>query len=325
MCTAAAFQSQDFYFGRNLDLEYSYHEVVTITPRNYPFRFRNAETISHHYAMIGMAYIMEDYPLYYEATNDAGLSMAGLNFPGNADYKSFEEGKDNITSFEFIPWILCQCATIAQAREKLSRLNLISLPFSQELPPSPLHWIISGKDGSITVESVKDGLKVYDNPVGILTNNPTFDYHMTNLSNYMALSTEPPANNFCESLPLTPYSRGMGAMGLPGDLSSASRFVKAAFTKLNSRCGSSEAESVSQFFHILKSVEQQRGCVHMGEGKYEITIYSSCCNVDKGIYYYNTYDNSQITAVDMQREDLDSSELIAYPVLKEQNILVQNQ
>lgn len=325
MCTAAAFQSQDFYFGRNLDLEYSYHEEVTITPRNYPFRFRNAETISHHYAMIGMAYILEDYPLYYEATNDAGLSMAGLNFPGNADYKSFEEGKDNIASFEFIPWILCQCATIAQAREKLSRLNLISLPFSQELPPSPLHWIISGKDGSITVESVKEGLKVYDNPVGILTNNPTFDYHMTNLSNYMALSTEPPANNFCDSLALTPYSRGMGAMGLPGDLSSASRFVKAAFTKLNSRCGSSEAESVSQFFHILKSVEQQRGCVHMGEGKYEITIYSSCCNTDKGIYYYNTYDNSQITAVDMRRENLDGSELIAYPVLKEQNIFMQNQ
>ncbi len=116
----------------------------------------------------------------------------------------------------------------------------------------------------------------------------------------------------------------MGAMGLPGDLSSASRFVKAAFTKLNSRCGSSEAESVSQFFHILKSVEQQRGCVHMGEGKYEITIYSSCCNADKGIYYYNTYDNSQITAVDMRRENLEGSELIAYPVLKEQNILMQN-
>lgn len=324
MCTAVAFQSRDFYFGRNLDLEYSYHEEVTITPRNYPFRFRNAETISHHYAMIGMAYNLEDYPLYYEATNDAGLSMAGLNFPGNADYKPFEEGKDNITSFEFIPWILCQCATIAQAREKLSRLNLISLPFNQNLPTSPLHWIISGRDGSITVESVKEGLKVYDNPVGILTNNPTFDYHMTNLSNYMALSTEPPANHFCGSLPLAPYSRGMGAMGLPGDLSSASRFVKAAFTKLNSRCGSSEAESVSQFFHILKSVEQQRGCVHMGGEKYEITIYSSCCNADKGIYYYTTYDNGQISAVDMQREDLDGSGLIAYPVLKDLKIFMQN-
>lgn len=324
MCTAAAFQSQDLYFGRNLDLEYSYHEEVTVTPRNYPFRFRNAETISHHYAMIGMAYIREDYPLYYEATNEAGLSMAGLNFPGNADYKPFTEGKDNIASFEFIPWILCQCATIAEAREKLSGLNLTALSFHQELPAASLHWIISGRDGSITVESVKEGLKIYDNPVGILTNNPTFDYHMTNLNNYMALSVNPPENHFGEKLSFVPYSRGMGAMGLPGDLSSASRFVKAAFTLQNSRCGSSEAESVSQFFHILKSVEQQRGCVYMGEGKYEITIYSCCCNADKGIYYYTTYDNSRISAVDMRRENLDADGLIAYPVLKEQDILMQN-
>lgn len=324
MCTAAAYQNQDFYFGRNLDLEHSYHEDVTITPRNYPFRFRNAETLSSHYAMIGMACITDNYPLYYEATNEAGLSMAGLNFPGNADYKPFQEGMDNIATFEFIPWILGQCSTIPQVKEKLSRLNLVSLAFSDTLPPSPLHWMISGRDGSVTVESVKEGLKVYDNPIGLLTNNPPFDYHMTNLSNYMALSANPPANNFCRGLTLTPYCKGMGAMGLPGDLSSASRFVKAAFTLLNSRCGTSEAENVSQFFHILKSVEQQRGCVDLGDGQYEVTIYSCCCNADKGIYYYTTYDNSQITAVDMRKEDLESSLLISYPVLWEQNILWQN-
>lgn len=324
MCTAIAFQSKDFYFGRNLDLEYSYHEEVTVTPRNYPFRFRNGGTLTHHYALIGMAYVVEDYPLYYEATNDKGLSMAGLNFPGNADYKPFAEGKDNIATFEFIPWILCQCATAAEARHKLSRINLVSDPFSPELPPASLHWIISGRDGSITVESVRDGLKIYDNPAGVLTNNPTFDYHMTNLNNYMALSVEPPANLFSHRLDLAPYSRGMGAMGLPGDLSSASRFIKAAFTLQNSRCGDSEAEIVSQFFHVLKSVEQQRGCVHMGEGKYEITIYSSCCNADRGIYYYTTYDNSRITAVDMQKENLEGNGLIAYPLLREQDILRQN-
>lgn len=324
MCTAAAFQSRDFYFGRNLDLDYSYHEEITVTPRNYPFRFRNAETLSRHYAMIGMAYVVESYPLYYEATNEAGLSMAGLNFPGNADYKPLAEGKDNISPFEFIPWILGQCATVAQAREKLADLNLVSVPFHQELPLSPLHWIISGREGNVTVESVKDGLKIYDNPVGILTNNPTFDYHMTNLGNYMALSTDPPKNNFCDRLSLTPCSLGMGAVGLPGDLSSASRFVKAAFTLLNSRCGESEAESVSQFFHILRSVEQPRGCVVTADGQYETTVYSCCCNADRGIYYYTTYDNSQISAVDMHRENLDGDKVIAYPVLKKQNILMQN-
>ena len=174
------------------------------------------------------------------------------------------------------------------------------------------------------MESVREGIRIYDNPVGILTNNPPFDYQMTNLANYMSLSTEPPENHFSDRLSLTPYSRGMGMLGMPGDLSSASRFVRAAFTKLHSVSGTSESESISQFFHILGSVAQQRGCVHMGEGKYEITIYTSCCNTDRGIYYYTTYENSQITGVDMYRENLEGQTLSRYPLVTGQRIHMQN-
>lgn len=106
----------------------------------------------------------------------------------------------------------------------------------------------------------------------------------------------------------------MGALGLPGDLSSASRFARVAYTKLNSVSGDGEEESVSQFFHILGSVDQQRGCCKVAEGKYEITIYTSCCNATKGIYYYTTYDNHGINAVDMKREKLDGRELVRYPL-----------
>ncbi len=325
MCTAIAFHNKDFYFGRNLDLEYSYHEEITVTPRNYPFRFRNAKEISSHYAMIGMAYIQDDYPLYYDAVNEAGIGMAGLNFPGYADFKPYTEGKDNIAPFEFIPWILSQCSTMEQVREKLSVINLLNLPYNDQLPLTPLHWIISGREESITVESVKEGLMVYDNPVGVLTNSPQFPYHMTNLSNYMSLSVDSPANRFSEKITLEPYSRGMGAMGLPGDLSSASRFVKASFTKLNSCCEPTEDANISQFFHILGSVDQQRGCVRMPDGRYEITIYSSCCNADKGIYYYTSYENNRISAVDMNREDLDGRKLTAYPMLLKQSIKLQNE
>ncbi len=324
MCTAVTYKTKNHYFGRNLDLEYSYHETVTITPRNYEFSFRKAGKLKTHYAMIGMAYVMDDYPLYYDATNEKGLSMAGLNFPGNADYKQEAEGFDNIATFEFIPWILCQCATVNETKEMLSHINIVNTNYSDEMPAATLHWIISDRDSSITVESVKEGLKVYDNEIGILTNNPTFDYQMFNLNNYISLSIEPPVNNFAKNLELNTYSRGMGAMGLPGDLSSASRFVKAAFTKLNSLSGDSESESISQFFHILGSVEQQRGCVHMGEGKYEFTIYSSCCNTDKGIYYYTTYENSQITSVDMHKENLDGSVLVSYELIEGQQIREQN-
>ena len=324
MCTAITYYTEDHYFGRNLDLEYSYRETVTVTPRNYPFKFRKAGEKKNHYAIIGMAYVFENYPLYYDAMNEEGLGVAGLNFPGNAEYNKEVAGKDNIGSFEFIPWILSQCATVSQAKTLLKRINLAQIDFSESLKASPLHWIIADKTSAITVECVKEGLKVYDNPIGVLTNNPTFDYHMTNLANYMNLSVEQAQNNFSKTLKLTPYSRGMGAMGLPGDLSSASRFVKAAFTKTNSLSGKTEAESISQFFHILGAVEQQRGCVHMGNGAYEITIYSSCCNLDKGIYYYKTYENSQITGIDMHKENLDGDALVNFVLLKGQHINMQN-
>ena len=175
-----------------------------------------------------------------------------------------------------------------------------------------------------TVECMADGLHIYENKVGVLTNNPPFETQMFLLNNYMNLSPKQPENNWSEELPLHTYSRGMGALGLPGDLSSASRFARVAYTKQNSVSGDSEQESVSQFFHILGSVDQQRGCCEVAEGKYEITIYTSCCNASRGIYYYTTYGNHQITAVDMHREDLDGSELIRYPLLEQGDVRWQN-
>ncbi len=323
MCTAATYKTKDHYFGRNLDYEFSYSETVTVTPRSFPLKFRRRGTIERHFAMIGMAFVQENYPLYYDATNEHGLSMAGLNFPGNADYKPEAKGLDNVTPFEFIPWILCQCKTVAEARVLLAKMSLLNEDFSPSLKLSPLHWMISDRDESIVVESVKDGLKVYDNPVGVMTNNPTFDFHMLNLANYMGLTREEPVSRFAEGFEIKPYSRGMGAVGLPGDLSSASRFIKAAFTRLNSMSGETEGESVSQFFHILASVAQQKGCCRVEHG-FEYTIYSSCCNTDRGIYYYTTYENSRITGVDMHRENLDGSELVSYPVIEGQDILMQN-
>ena len=324
MCTAATYHTNDHYFGRTLDYEVSYGEEAVITPRNYPFQFRHMGSLPQHYAIIGMATVAGDYPLYYDATNEKGLSMAGLNFPGNADYKPLAEQRDNVATFELIPWLLGQCATVAEAKVYLARMNLANTPFSPQFPVSPLHWILADRECAITIESVREGIRIYDNPVGILTNNPPFDYQMTNLTNYMSLSAEPPENHFSDQLDLTPYSRGMGMLGMPGDLSSASRFVRAAFTKLHSISGASESESISQFFHILGAVAQQRGCVNMGQGKYEITIYTSCCNTDRGIYYYTTYENSQITGVDMHRENLEGQALVRYPLITGQQINMQN-
>ena len=116
----------------------------------------------------------------------------------------------------------------------------------------------------------------------------------------------------------------MGAIGLPGDLSSSSRFVRAAFTRLNAKSEDGEMASVSQFFHILTAVEQTRGCCELENGKFEITLYSSCCNADKGIYYYTTYENRQITAVSLFEEDLDARGLVCFPLIQTQSVRYLN-
>lgn len=323
MCTAITYKTKYSYFGRNLDIECSYNECVTITPRNFAFKFRMKDTIKSHYAIIGMATVIDNYPLYFDATNEFGLSMAGLNFPDNAVYFKADNDKDNITPFEFIPWILSQCKNLDDARALLDRINLCNINFSDKLPLSPLHWIIADKERAITVESVSSGLKIYENEVGVLTNNPTFDYHMTHLCEYMNVSPNEPQNSF-GNVDLIPYSRGMGGIGLPGDLSSASRFVRAAFMKLNSICNTDENSSISQFFHILSSVAQPRGAARITDDEYEITRYTSCVNINRGIYYYTTYENKCISAVDMHRCNLEGDKLYTYPLIEAQKIIWQN-
>ena len=317
MCTASNYITDNHYFGRNFDYEISYNERVTVTPRNYELKFRKIDDIKTHYAMIGIAAGIDEYPLYYDACNEKGLAIAGLNFAGNAVYREFEEDMINITPFELIPYLLGTCSSVSEAREALGKINLVNINFADELPLSPLHWMISDEVEAIVVEPLAEGLKVYDNPVGVLTNNPPFDKQLFYLNNYRGLSNKNPENTF--GVDLEEYSRGMGAIGLPGDLSSASRFAKVAFTRANSYSDNDEASSVGQFFHILGSVEQQNGCTFIDDPDlYEYTIYTSCYNTNRAILYYRTYHNSQITAVDLNRENLDSSDLINYMLINEE-------
>jgi choloylglycine hydrolase len=323
MCTAITYKTKDAYFGRTLDIECSYGEEVIFTPRNFLLDFRHTGAQKSHYAIIGMGTVRDGYPLYYDAANEHGLGMAGLNFPTNACYFPLQEGKENLSPFELIPWLLGRCKTVKEARKILLNFNLCNTPFSTDLPLSPLHWMIADKDESIVVESTADGLHIYENPVGVLTNNPPFSYHLLHLSDYMMLTSEPPEEHFGKDF-LTPYSRGMGAMGLPGDFSSASRFVRAAFVRENAVADGDEASSVSQFFHILGSVEHVRGCVRLDDGKYEITAYTSCINLNRGIYYYTTYENRAISAVELSKCDLEAEELCRFSLQTEQTIFWQN-
>lgn len=338
MCTAVTYKTKDFYFGRTFDYGFSYGEEIVFMPENYdfPFIYRDAGGKSggmsgetgegrkkKRYCVIGTAHMADGVPLYYDGMNEKGLCMAGLNFSGNAVYGKPKAGRYNIAQFEFIPWILRWCDSTEQAEELLKKSNLVDTPFSRELPPAELHWIIADRKRTITVENTADGFQLYENPTGVLTNNPPFKEQLFSLNDYMKLSPDKPRNSFSDKLDLREYCSGMGAMGLPGDWSSRSRFVRAAFVKLNSVSVTSEEESVSQFFHIMETVQQPSGCNNLGD-VFETTLYTSCCNADKGIYYYTTYGNHQITAVDMNLEDKKGALCIRYPMITKQQIKIQN-
>lgn len=320
MCTAASFKNKNTYFGRTLDYEFSYGEKVTITPRNYPFEFRHLGLNNNHYAIIGMAHIHNDYPMYYDAMNEYGLGMAGLNFVGNAKYNEVIEGKENVAQFEFISFILSTCKNVLEAKNKIKEINLVKTPYNEYYPAAKLHWILRDTNDCIVVEAMEDGLHIYDNKTGALTNNPPFNYQLENLKNYVSLNNDEPNKSF--SFNEAFYSRGIGSVGLPGDLTSQGRFVRVVYTAHFSVASPDENSSVNQFFHILESAWQTRGLCKIND-KYEITIYASCMNLNEGIYYYKTYDNPQISAVYLKNENLNSSKLISYDLAKE-SIFKQN-
>ena len=323
MCTAVSYQADHHYFGRTLDLECSFGEQVTVTPRKYPFLFVDGQHLAQHYAIIGMARVQKNYPLYYDAANEKGLSMAALNFQDHAFYMPKSQGVMNIAPFELIAWVLGQCKNVGEAKILLRKTNIADFSFDKTLPNTPLHWMIADACCSIVVEPCKDGLRIYDDPAGILTNSPPFEQQVNRLSRYTHLTNRPPNPLFCGKIQTKQESRGMGAFGLPGDFSSSSRFVKAAFVTQNSVVAN-ERSGVGQFFHILGSVSQPMGSVQLQNGEYVRTVYSSCINTDLGIYYYTTYENQQITAVDLHREDLGAQELIVYDLITEQQINEQN-
>ena len=325
MCTSISMKTKDFYFGRTMDLAEGFQECVVFTPRNFAFQFRKEGMLHRHYAMLGMASVIEGIPLYAEAVNEKGLCIAGLNFPDSAYYPmEEEEGSASISPFELVYWILGKCASVEEARELLASTRLIGIPFSEEIPLTPLHWHIADRESSIVLESTKSGLEVFENSVGVLSNNPSFPFQMTNICQYQNLITGQPENCFNRISTLQPFGQGLGSFGLPGDFSPASRFVKASYLSMNSVCEEDEQSSISQFFHMLDSVAMVRGSLVTPEERYEITRYACCINADKGIYYYKTYSNSQITAVNMNRENLNGCQCRRFPLRTSQQVAWMN-
>lgn len=307
MCTAI---KDGTYVGRNIDIYKTYAEEIIITPRKYLIALRKEEKMREHYAMVGMGTVARGYPLYYDAVNERGLYMAGLNYVGNAKYLPPKENMTNLAPFELIPYVLGKCKTVSEAERELSNINLTDIPFSRDIGTAELHWIIADKERAITVEPDENGINIYDNPVGVLTNNPSFPYQLFSINNYLFLRRDTPKITFSNHFPISLYSEGMGAIGLPGDLSSQSRFIRAAFHKSGAR----GENGLMRIFHLLSSVEMPDGSVDV-DGEYERTEYTSAADLCSMTYYYRAYESAGISSVKLFSENLDAQFLIRYEAL----------
>ncbi len=310
MCTAIHYCPNSAFFGRTLDLHYHYKECFCIIPRNFDYGF--VKNTKNSFAVMGTAFIKDSFPLLYDAVNEKGLAMAGLNFVGNAVYDTDKERIFQIPVFKFIPWVLSQAASVAEAEKLINKTNITSEIFSDELPNAQLHFIIADKEHAITVEPIAKGIVITENPVGVLTNNPTFDFHINNLCRYANLSNTQGENAFEKAYGLKVYSNGQAALGLPGDYSSPSRFVRTAFLKANSTLAQKD-KGINQLFHILNSVQVPRGAVKRDDNKYVTTVYTCGYDLDKKLYYYKTYENQNIKEYPMDCADLNGKVPFCFP------------
>ena len=311
MCTAISMLGSRHLFGRTLDLEMSLGEQVVITPAHFSFG-----SFSTKYSIIGAAIVRDGVPLYFDGMNEKGLCAAALNYPDHAFYNEEKAGMLNTPSFDLLPLILGLCENAAEVRELLGKINITDTPFSDDLRPTPLHWLIADKDLALCAEPDRCGLSVYDDPYRVLTNSPPFPYQRLRLCDYMALSPEPPENKLCPKAPLSPYSRGLGAMGLPGDYSSTSRFIRALFALEHTR---SDSEAISDFFHIMDTVVVPSGAVIAENGRAVRSVYTCCADANDLTYYFTTYGCRSIRGVRLTNK---SKELLCFPMSRTENISV---
>lgn len=331
MCTALSIRTKSGYnlFGRNMDLQYSFNQSVELVPRNFKYKDRvTGKMKGINYAIIGMGTIIEGIPSLADGMNEEGLACAALNCSRYAKYDNYKKyissKKENITPDHLILWILGNFKSVYEVRQKINDIQIVDKPININVPLPTLHWMVTDKEGnSIVIEKTSEKLSIYDNKVGVLTNSPNFEWHLTNLNQYIRLSEKQPKNTKWSDLELIPLSEGVGTIGMPGDFSSISRFVRIAF--LRSRVPIvDDITGISQFFHMLNNVAMVKGGVLTSEGEESITLYSSCMCQENKIYYYKTYYNSRINAISMNKEDLEASKIRRFEYCNKEDINYQN-
>lgn len=318
-CTGIRVEAEDgsIIYARTLEFGINLQSQILVLPRQYEFVGTTASgkpglTWKSKFAAVGMnAY---DSDLLIDGVNEHGLAAGGFYMPGFAEYQTINPGEESqaIAPWEVITWILTNFTNVDEVRAALPGIKVAAAPFDERHGVPPLHFITHDESGnSLVIEYVDGKLYTYANPIGVITNSPTFDWHVTNLRNYVNLTANNVPPVALDGLRLSQLGQGSGLKGLPGDFTPPSRFVRAVALSQDANRGQTGVESVREAFHILDSFDIPRGVVRPSEGErepYEYTQWTSASDLKSRTYYFHTYDNRRVRSVELTKFNLDAEQ-----------------
>lgn len=309
MCTAMTLQSEqgETFFGRTMDFSYDIQPEIYIVPKGYIWNSHlDMSLVSNKYSFIGIGQKLDGILGFFDGVNEEGFAAATLYFAGYAQYntQSPDSTSKPIASIDFLHYILGRCESIEALKIVLNDISIIGMPDPVTQSVAPLHWMATDKSGkSIVIEQTENGLKFFDNTVGVMANSPDFQWHMTNLRNYIEVSPEQTEEVFWGNLRLKPFGQAGGTMLLPGGYTSPERFVRTIFLRTHVPTPKNAIEAIVSCFHIMESVSIPRGAVISSRNTYDYTKYTAFINTNTCEYFFKTYDNMQIVKASLFDDD----------------------
>lgn len=298
MCTAITLQSiqRENFFGRTMDFSYPIEPGLYVIPKNYEwYSLITMKKCIDRYSFIGIGQEAGGMLGFFDGVNERGFAAAVLYFPGYAYYDLPIKNKEPIASLDFLHYILGCCGSVAELNALLENICIVGIPDPVTQTAAPLHWIATDRSGTcVVIEQTKIGLKIISNSVGVMANSPDFQWHMTNLRNYMNVSITQQKEVYWENISLTPFGQASGTINLPGGFTSPERFVRTVFLKTHVEASKSRLEAIMACFHIMNSVSIPQGIVLTDRGTYDYTKYTAFMNTNTCEYYFKTYENNQI-------------------------------
>jgi choloylglycine hydrolase len=291
------------------------NSMYVVVPRNFSQtsftpKGQNGMTFKSKYGYVGLA--VHEKEFIAEGLNEAGLSAGLFYFPNYGSYKLYDEkyNSTTIADLQLVSWILSQFATVDEVKSNINKVRVVSL-MGGNGSEEAIHWRVGDNTGKQIVIEIEDGVvNIHDNPVGVLTNAPNFQWHLSNLGNYINMTpVNPPAHKMGDFM-VNPIGHGNGFLGLPGDFTPPSRFVRAAFFKTTAPMLPTAHETMLQCFHILNNFDIPIG---MNFPKNEIpdlpsaTQWTSAIDLTNKVVYYKTFYNNAIRKIDLK--DIDFSKV----------------